>query len=512
MSASLRMYPDHSCHPNCYAAWNARLGQQTVHALSDIAPEEEMSLAYVGGAEAGTRARRQEILKTKYHFECDCMTCELKGVALERSEARQRRMAEIHSMLATSPADLSDRVDELLHLLHDEELPLVWAKSGVILTIVQHMQRAEHSAAARWAARGAEHACLALGTDSSVYLKFASLQGAIDPTATAGGVTRVGASAASTTVALSNGTASAFDAAATTASAAGDTDDDDEPPRNPTYVVASSQSFERGAAEDWPAGAGLRVLHFRLLSHRQRWAHRLWPAAQVLARWLDAHPDVVVGRSVLEIGAGAALPSVIAGLLGARALVVSDWPDERMLKNMETNLSANLLPQQYRCATVIGYDWNKPPQALLAALASLQGGNGFDLILLSDLLYECEHEPILRAVAATLSTATPSAEPTDHATTTTTQPASITPCPRALLTYQVHDECQQTRQAAFFDLAPRFGLSATRLLMVDVGKQFEEAEAEPEGAVEEDGLMSTSPGPPQEDITRLVQLWELVRT
>ena len=67
----------------------------------------------------------------------------------------------------------------------------------------------------------------------------------------------------------------------------------------------------------------------------------------------------------------------------------------------------------------------------------------------------------------------------------------------------VHDQCQQTRQAAFFDLAPTFGLSATRLLTVDVGKQFEEEEAEPDG--DEEGAELD----PQEDITRLVQLWEL---
>ena len=32
-------------------------------------------------------------------------------------------------------------------------------------------------------------------------------------------------------------------------------------------------------------------------------------------------------------------------------------------------------------------------------------GGGFELLLLSDLLYSCEHEPILTVIAATLSTA-----------------------------------------------------------------------------------------------------------
>ena len=71
---------NHTCRPSCYAAWNATLGRQTVHALRDIEAGEEVSIAYVGGAEAGVRARRRELLRGKYLFDCECSACRLELV------------------------------------------------------------------------------------------------------------------------------------------------------------------------------------------------------------------------------------------------------------------------------------------------------------------------------------------------------------------------------------------------------------------------------------------------
>lgn len=54
---------------------------------------------------------------------------------------------------------------------------------------------------------------------------------------------------------------------------------------------------------------------------------KLWPASLVLAEWLlsDSGRSAVGGRSVLELGAGAAaLPSIAAGLAGAKCVVASD--------------------------------------------------------------------------------------------------------------------------------------------------------------------------------------------
>ena len=124
----------------------------------------------------------------------------------------------------------------------------------------------------------------------------------------------------------------------------------------------------------------------------------------------------------------------------------------------------------------------------------------FDLLLMSDLLYECEHEALLRAIVCCLSRSRPvGAVPGAEARAVL---GGASPHePRVLLTYQVHDRCQAARQGAFFTLVPAHGLVATKLRSVDVGRQFEE-EAEAEEAIE--GVDDE-----QADITRQVQLWEL---
>ena len=155
------------------------IGRQTVHALRDIAPGEELTIAYVAGAEAGPRAHRQAHLKRKYHFDCSCATCGLRGRELAESDTRQQRLAEIHRKLSDWPesesAGLLAAVQEHLGLMRAEGLPLIWGKAGMFLALVQLIQHGERAAAAECARKGAAFAQLALGEDSSVYLRFTHL-------------------------------------------------------------------------------------------------------------------------------------------------------------------------------------------------------------------------------------------------------------------------------------------------------------------------------------------------
>ena len=50
----------------------------------------------------------------------------------------------------------------------------------------------------------------------------------------------------------------------------------------------------------------------------------LWPSATVLAQFLTFHPAAVRGRTVLELGAGVALPGLVAARLGATRVTVTD--------------------------------------------------------------------------------------------------------------------------------------------------------------------------------------------
>ena len=50
----------------------------------------------------------------------------------------------------------------------------------------------------------------------------------------------------------------------------------------------------------------------------------VWPAAQVLARFLLNQPDLVRGREVIEIGCGGAVASIAASKAGARKVTAND--------------------------------------------------------------------------------------------------------------------------------------------------------------------------------------------
>ena len=59
----------------------------------------------------------------------------------------------------------------------------------------------------------------------------------------------------------------------------------------------------------------------------------LWPCGELLAWFLWKHPDVVHGRTVLELGAGVGLPGLLAARLGAKFVSLTDR--DRHIDNAE---------------------------------------------------------------------------------------------------------------------------------------------------------------------------------
>ena len=59
------------------------------------------------------------------------------------------------------------------------------------------------------------------------------------------------------------------------------------------------------------------ALTLRLVGHNPLWGHHLWNAAVVLAGYLEQHPALFRAGRVLELGAGAGLPSLTCALRGA---------------------------------------------------------------------------------------------------------------------------------------------------------------------------------------------------
>lgn len=100
------------------------------------------------------------------------------------------------------------------------------------------------------------------------------------------------------------------------------------------------------------------------------WA-RLWPAAIALSRYLDAHPELVQNKKVLELAGGLGLPSLVAAQWAAAVCCTDYAPEaiEWMQLSAKANGSINF--------TATAMDWNHLPEGL-----------GADVLLLSDINYD----------------------------------------------------------------------------------------------------------------------------
>jgi predicted nicotinamide N-methyase len=111
------------------------------------------------------------------------------------------------------------------------------------------------------------------------------------------------------------------------------------------------------------------------------WAE-LWASAIGMSEYLVENQLIMPDKSVLEIGCGLGLPSIVAGLLGAKNIIVSDYFQEA-LDFAEMNWVKNLPNQK---ANFIKMDWRTPPSVKT------------DILLASDVAYEKRaFEPLLHA-------------------------------------------------------------------------------------------------------------------
>ena len=64
-----------------------------------------------------------------------------------------------------------------------------------------------------------------------------------------------------------------------------------------------------------------------------------------MSKYLQHRESEIRNKNVLELGAGAGLPSLVATILGAQRVVVTDYPDRDLISNIEHNIaSCALIP------------------------------------------------------------------------------------------------------------------------------------------------------------------------
>jgi len=165
-----------------------------------------------------------------------------------------------------------------------------------------------------------------------------------------------------------------------------------------------------------------RTLTVNLVGHNPLWGHHLWNAGRLISTYLEKNPSLVKDKTVLELGAGAGLPSLVCTVLGARKVVVSDYPDPDLVGNLWRNVDAFYDGEkegkegkdvvalserkEERALVAEGYCWGGDVEPLLAHLPSDSDENeakGFEVLILADLLFNhSEHGKLVSTIENTL--------------------------------------------------------------------------------------------------------------
>mmetsp|Transcript_20705 Transcript_20705/g.57827 ORF Transcript_20705/g.57827 Transcript_20705/m.57827 type:complete len:254 (+) Transcript_20705:96-857(+) len=122
----------------------------------------------------------------------------------------------------------------------------------------------------------------------------------------------------------------------------------------------------------------------------------LWPAGRLLAwGFAEAWPGLpaVSGRRVAELGAGAGLPSLACGMLGASEVVLTDMAP--VVGLMQRNIALNGLGASCRAEVL---DWESPWSS-----PAVGSSPPFDVVLAADVLYFEAQDPFVEALEALLT-------------------------------------------------------------------------------------------------------------
>lgn len=169
--------------------------------------------------------------------------------------------------------------------------------------------------------------------------------------------------------------------------------------------------------QEYTTHAG-KTITLHLVGFSPTEAHHLWNGSRVISDYFETNPDVVRGKTVLELGAGAGLPSIVAAVLGAKKVVMTDYPDHEIVEVMCKNVDGcDLIPRRsgggdtehegqaaqsgQDVLVAKGYIWGHSAAPLLAELPT--GHEKFDILILADLLFRhTEHGHLLDTIRDTL--------------------------------------------------------------------------------------------------------------
>ncbi|KAF2251172.1 hypothetical protein BU26DRAFT_592254 [Trematosphaeria pertusa] len=181
-------------------------------------------------------------------------------------------------------------------------------------------------------------------------------------------------------------------------------------------------------------------LSIRLVGHNPLWGHFLWNAGRTISTYLEERAShLVQAKTVLELGAGGGLPSLVCALSGAAQVVVTDYPDADLIDNLRYNIThCSLLPARSNIVAE-GYLWGAPTGDLTKHLS---GCSAFDVLILADLLFNhSAHSQLVKTVQLMLKKS---------------------PTSRAFVFFTPYRPWLLEKDLAFFDLAREAGFTVTK--------------------------------------------------
>lgn len=135
--------------------------------------------------------------------------------------------------------------------------------------------------------------------------------------------------------------------------------------------------------------------------NRRLFSHFLWNAGLQLAEFIeeDSAQWSVKGERVLELGAGTGLAGIVASLMGAKSVIVSDYPAPEVLSNISENIKRNVTSRSdkdgsVREIRVQGHEWGKFSDEFCSTQKET-----FDKVLVADCLWmPWQHSNLLKSI------------------------------------------------------------------------------------------------------------------
>ncbi|KAJ9096826.1 hypothetical protein QFC21_005097 [Naganishia friedmannii] len=273
-----------------------------------------------------------------------------------------------------------------------------------------------------------------------------------------------------------------------------------ERPASPPPTIHSYSSsllshfIPRNQSPNTPAPS----LTIQLVGTNPLWGHVLWNAGVSLSDYFLAQSSAsstsettIKGSTVLELGAGGGLPSLVCGVLGAGKVVITDYPEDALLDNLQWNVHENgrvlkdalssseaasdekaeMVRTWDERMVVAGHLWGKNTSELLDIITDVPtpyasnpppgstSRRKYDILILSDLIFNhSQHLALLQSCEALITPSTG----------------------RAYVFHSHHLPQYYLRDLGFFQLAQERGWVVRRVVKEHRGVMFQEDQGDEE--------------------------------